>query len=118
MNFPFEHVDIQGRGMCELILPFTLVEITQILWEEGLNLAVCALPTIQQRMLSFASRSIPASLTTDPPQTLHTRRREKKKKKKKKKKNVFLFFFKFYYFFFSKKKKKKKKKKNFFYFIS
>jgi len=52
--------------MCELILPFTLVEITQILWEEGLNLAVCALPTIQQRMLSFASRSIPASLTTDP----------------------------------------------------
>jgi len=66
MNFPFEHVDIQGRGMCELILPFTLVEITQILWEEGLNLAVCALPTIQERMLSFASRSIPASLTTDP----------------------------------------------------
>ena len=52
--------------MCELILPFTLVEITQILWEEGLNLALCALPTIQQRMLSFASRSIPASLTTDP----------------------------------------------------
>ena len=76
--------------MCELILPFTLVEITQILWEEGLNLAVCALPTIQQRMLSFASRSIPASLTTDPPQTLHTRRREKKKKKEKKRKTVFV----------------------------
>lgn len=40
-------------------------EIIQILWEERLNLAVCALPRILQRTLPLARKSIPTSLTED-----------------------------------------------------
>ena len=64
--------------MCELILPFTLVEITQILWEEGLNLAVCALPTNQTAHAFLCQQVDSRFVDNRPPHTPHTRRRKKK----------------------------------------